>query len=476
MSDRPRSATDGPDRPERVHLVTGKLAAAALAAEADRIAARRPVAFTIDVLPITVAALMTGDWIARRIAVPPGTDRVIVPGYVAGDLTALRAACPCPVEVGPKDLRRLGECFGATTGRPAGYGRRSIEIVAEINHCPRRPLAEIVAIAGRMRAAGADRIDVGCEPGGVWAGLAECVRELVDSGHRVSVDSLCVEEIAAACDAGADLVLSVNGTNGHAAADWGAEVVVIPDDVKTLAGFDATIERLAAGGVPMRLDPILEPIGMGFAASLGRYLETRRRHPDAAMLMGIGNLTELTDVDSAGVNALLLGFCQELCIGSVLTTEVAPWCRSSVAECRIAGELVHYAVTEGVPPKSLDDRLIRLRDARPVEPTAAELDVLAAAIRDPNYRLFVSGGDLHAVTAGLHLSHADPFTLFDRLLARRTRPLDPSHAYYLGYEACKAITAATLGKQYTQDEALRWGDLTRAEVSHRGGGEGGAGG
>ncbi len=64
--------------------------------------------------------------------------------------------------------------------------------------------------------------------------------------------------------------------------------------------------------MPLRIDPILEPIGFGFAASLGRYLEVRRRYPDAEMMMGIGNLTELTDVDSAGVNVLLLGFCQEL--------------------------------------------------------------------------------------------------------------------------------------------------------------------
>jgi hypothetical protein len=32
----------------------------------------------------------------------------------------------------------------------------------------------------------------------------------------------------------------------------------------------------------------------------------------------------------------------------------------------------------------------------------------------------------------------------------------------------KAITALTLGKNYTQDEALRWGFLTAPEVSHRG--------
>ena len=81
-----------------------------------------------------------------------------------------------------------------------------------------------------------------------------------------------------------------------------------------------------------RLDPIIEPIGMGFADSLGRYIEMRRRYPDAAIMMGIGNLTEMTEVDSAGVNALLIGFCEELAIGSVLTTQVINWSRTAVCK------------------------------------------------------------------------------------------------------------------------------------------------
>ena len=126
------------------------------------------------------------------------------------------------------------------------------------------------------------------------------MRALVDAGHRVSIDSMNPVEIAAAVRAGAELVLSVNSANRDAAADWGCEVVAVPDVPATLAGLDETIEHLAAAKVPLRIDPILEPIGFGFAASLGRYLDVRRRYPDAEMLMGIGNLTELTDADSAG--------------------------------------------------------------------------------------------------------------------------------------------------------------------------------
>ena len=51
------------------------------------------------------------------------------------------------------------------------------------------------------------------------------------------------------------------------------------------------------------------------------------------------------------------------------------------------------------------------------------------------------------------------------VLARE--PIDPSHAFYLGYELAKAATALTLGKNYVQDQALRWGLLTVQEESHR---------
>ena len=158
-------------------------------------------------------------------------------------------------------------------------------------------------------------------------------------------------------------MLSVNSSNRAAAVDWGVEVVAIPDDPHTLAGLDETVDFLATAGVPLRIDPILEPISFGFAASLGRYLEIRRRYPDAEMMMGIGNLTELTDVDSAGVN-LFLGFCQELGIRSVLTTQVINWARTSVEECDLARRLMHHAVNQRVLPKHVEPGLLMLRDER----------------------------------------------------------------------------------------------------------------
>jgi dihydropteroate synthase-like protein len=274
-------------------------------------------------------------------------------------------------------------------------------------------------------------------------------------------------EAAAAVRGGARLVLSVNSANRQAATDWGCPVVVVPDDPATLSGLDETIDYLAQRGMPLRVDPILEPIGFGFAASLGRYLDVRRRYPDVEMMMGIGNLTELTDADSAAINVLLLSFCQELGIRSVLTTQVINWARTSVRECDLARRLVYHAVRHHTLPKRLEPRLVMLRDVELPRYGSEALDRWAEQIRDPNYRLVAEDGQVHAVSADVHESDADPFALFDKLRSKSPREIDPAHAFYLGYEMAKAVTALTLDKEYRQDEALDWGLLTRPEKHAR---------
>lgn len=183
--------------------------------------------------------------------------------------------------------------------------------------------------------------------------------------------------------------------------------------------------------------------------------------------MGIGNLTELTDADSGPINVLLLGFCQEIGIRSVLTTEVINWARTSVKECDLARRLVRYAVATKNLPKRVEERLVTLRDPKLFEYGAEGLDKLAAEIRDDNYRIFAEQGELHVLSGGKRLHGEDPFDLFDAMEAERRKPLEPSHAFYLGFEMAKALTALTLGKQYRQDQALDWGFLTRPEESHR---------
>lgn len=452
---------------ERICFVTGKLAEPALREVVAELAPRAGFDYAIEALNITVAALMTADWVAARLRPPADATRVVLPGYCGGDLSRVSAATGLPAERGPKDLRDLPEHFG----RPApadDYGDYTIEILAEINHAPRLGPADLLRAARSLRRDGADVIDLGCDPGQPWSGLGDAVRALRDAGLRVSVDTFDPGEAADGARAGAELVLSVTGATCERAVDWGCEVVVVPETPGTLEGFERAAERLARDGVPFRLDPVLEPIGVGLAGSLARYHEVRRRWPEAPTLMGIGNVTELTDADSAALNVLLLGLCAELGVGSVLTTQEIHWARNSVRECDLARRLVEYAVRHRVAPKRLEPRLIPLRGDKPLREGPENLDRLARSIRDHNLRVFAEDDQLHVLTDGIRLSADDPFELFARLLPRLNKALSPEHAFYLGYELAKALTALTLGKRYRQDEALEWGYLTRPEASHRG--------
>src|SRR3569833_1300384 len=153
-----------------IHFVTGRLAEFSLERVLADLAPKAGWDYSIGVLGITVAALMTPEWIARKLRVPSEATRVLVPGYCNGDLAPIAAATGLPVDRGPKDLRDLPRFFGAET-KARDYGAYDIEILGEINHAPRLTLEAILADAAAMRTDGADLIDVGCDPDGPWAGV-----------------------------------------------------------------------------------------------------------------------------------------------------------------------------------------------------------------------------------------------------------------------------------------------------------------
>jgi hypothetical protein len=105
-----------------------------------------------------------------------------------------------------------------------------------------------------------------------------------------------------------------------------------------------------------------------------------------------------------------------------------------------------------------------LRDPALRERGPEELARLHAAIRDPNFRIFAEAGEVHLMNRDGHWHGRDPYEVFDCVL-EGSGPIDPQHAFYLGYELAKAATALTLGKKYVQDEPLRWGFLTTPETS-----------
>ena len=436
-------------------FVTGTLAEPAL----RRTLAEMAPAFAYDiaVMKITVAALMTTPWIARFLAVPPGTDLVLIPGLCEGEGAVLAERVGVRVEKGPKDLRQIPEYFGRAA-LVREYGAYDIEIVAEVNNAPRLARAALRREAEHYRASGADVIDIGCTPGRAFPELADVVRELVGAGMRVSVDSFNVDEIATAVAAGAELVLSVNQSNLDVARDLAGtktRVVVIPDFGQGLETLEPSIAALERWGVTYLIDPVIEPIGFGFFASLERFAAVRRRYPTAPLFMGIGNITELTAADTTGVNALLIAICAELGVRAVLTTEVIPWAHGVVREVDIARRLMHHAVRQKSLPKGVDDRLVTLKDPTILAYRETELRELQARVTDPNFRIFADRDVITVFNDELFVRGTDIQEIFARLGVD-----EATHAFYLGRELMKAQLALTLGKNYRQEGALQWGYLT----------------
>jgi dihydropteroate synthase-like protein len=441
---------------ERFLFVTGKLAAPALHAMLGR--AELPFGYDVAVMKITVAALMTTEWIARRLEVPDAITRIMIPGLCQGETDVLAERFGLPVEKGPADLKQLPSWFGQADAR-ATYGPRDVRVFAEINNVPRLSRERILELAAYYRDAGADVIDLGLSLDRRWLDEGPAIiAELRDRDFTLSIDTMDPEEILMADEAGVDYVLSLNGSNRELAQRLRATPVLIPDTPEDLDSLEATIAHLDRLDKPYLVDPIIEPIGTGFAASLGRYLDMRRRHPDVEMFMGIGNLTELTEADTTGVNAVLLGFCQELGIRNVLTTEVIEWARGAVREAVLAAQLMHFAQEQGTPPKHVDGRLLTVKDEELRPYAESELRELQAQVTDPNFRIFADSEWIYVFNAELFVKGTDFNEIFDQLGVD-----EATHAFYLGKELMKATIARALQKNYRQESPLDWGYLTFEE-------------
>jgi dihydropteroate synthase-like protein len=317
---------------------------------------------------------------------------------------------------------------------------------------------EILAMAEYYRTSGADLIDLGCPVHGGFPGVAEVVTGLKERGFAVSLDTFDAETILRADDAGIDLLLSVNSQNMDLAPRLHCKVVVIPDFDQGLSSLERNIAQLEEWGVPYVIDPILNPINFGFIESLCRFYEVRRRYPEAEMLMGLGNLTELTEADSTGINAVMAGAITELGIDYVLATEVISWARGAVRELDLARKLMYYSHQEGMLPKHIDDSLITVKDPHDkyVYYSEADLRHMQQRLRDRNYRIFADDKQVYVFNKDLFVMGTDADEIFARLGVN-----EGSHAFYLGRELERAALAVQLGKRYTQESALHWGYLNK---------------
>ena len=443
--------------PEHILFLTGKLAEKQLRQILEHM---QPTEFsyTVHQIGLSVAALMTADMIGRSLKETFGADRVFVPGRCRGDLAKLSEKLSISIERGPEELKDLPTFFGKKARKP-DLSHYDLKIFAEIVDAPNMSVEAVVERAYTYQKNGADVIDIGCLPNTPFPHLEEVIHHLKSEGFSVSIDSLETDDLLRGGKAGADYMLSLHEQSLWIADQVDSVPVLIPSEPGDLDSLDRAIEGMAAKGKRFMVDPVLDPIHFGFSNSLVRYHEVRKRHPKVEMLMGVGNLTELTHADTTGINAVLLGICSELEISNILATEVSQHACNAVREADLCRRIMYYAHQTGSLPKHVDDGLMALHERKPFPYDFDEIEELAGQIRDPSFRVQTSQEGVHIYNRDGLQTAIDPFDLYPELKVENAG----GHAFYLGVQLARAQIAWQLGKRFVQDEPLTWGCALECE-------------
>lgn len=455
---------------QKLLFLTGKLAQKSLDKVLTEVLANPKTPqfkYRIEQIGVSVAALMTPELIARRLKDVGDAEKVILPGLCQGDLTALQAQLGVPIERGPNDLKDLPQYFGQQ-GIAPDLTQHSVQIFAEIVDAPHLTVDAILAKAANFVAQGADVIDLGCLPGQPFAHLADTVRALKAAGLMVSVDSMSTDDLLLAGKNGADYLLSLTEKSLWVVDEVASTPILIPAKPGSMASLYRAIDACLDKQRAFMADPILDPIHFGLTNSIVRFHTLRKRYPDIAIMMGVGNLTELTDADTTGINAMLFGLISEMNLNAVLATSVSAHAVNAIAEADVARRVMYRAKQDNRLPRGYSHGLLGLHDRKPFPYDATEIEAIAAQIKDPSFRIMVSEAGVHVYNRdGLQLA-VDPFRFYPTLGVEN----DASHAFYLGVELARAQIAWQLKKRYVQDEMLTWGvaslaDNKQEKMAHR---------
>ncbi|MEI7839872.1 MAG: DUF6513 domain-containing protein [Methylococcaceae bacterium] len=445
---------------EHILFLTGSLAEKQLRSILEKM--QPEFTYTVHQLGLKVAALMTADMIERRLTDTFGATKIILPGRCRGDIIALSEKLGIPVERGTEEVKDLPLLFGKKI-QIANLDNYSVKIFAEITDAPNLTVPEILNRAAYYRKNGADVIDLGCLPSTPFPHMEDAIATLKQAGFLVSLDSLDTKDLLRGGKAGADYLLSLHESTLWIADEVNATPVIIPETHTDLDSLDRAIKIMQAKNRPFVVDPILDPIHFGFTASIVRYHKVRQNHPNVEMMLGVGNITELTHADTAGMNALLMGICSELNINHILATEVSNHAARAIKEADLARRIMFAAKEHDTLPKHIHSGLMALHEPAAFPYSLDEIQELAAQIKDPSYRIQISENAVHIFNRDGFHSATDPFELFPKLGVEN----DGGHAFYLGVELARAEIAQKLGKRFNQDQSLDWGcavDSTESEI------------
>jgi len=516
----------------KVLLVTGALAEDSV----KRYAKESNIETQTIALKIAVAAFLTPETIIKALKNIKLVDfnMILVPGLTRGDTSAISKITGVPTFKGPRYAADLPEVLDSlcaiqlSTLEPADdlirkklAEKASQEIAkTEANRnellkkpssmligklavgkdFPMRVLAEIVDAACMDKETiqqkakqfvhfGVDIIDVGMVAGEYQPekarNIVEWVKQVVNV--PVSIDTLDPNEIKAAIEAGAELVLSGDAGNIEEIAPFVKDVAVVIIPTNQRQGYfprkakervkylEETIDKAKKLNITKCIaDLILEPTHI--LESFIAFKEFAQRNPDIPLFVGVSNVTELMDADSVGVNALLAQLSQEVEASILLATEKSDKAKGTVAEYVTASKMVFLAKRRGSVPKDLGIDLLILKDKRFHEEPfdkKLEADVRVIVTSENNkpteldsagvFKIFTDRAE--GVLVAVHYDSAQIDKPKNIIKGKTAESVylkimemglisKMNHAAYLGSELAKAEIALGTGKEYIQDKAL----------------------
>lgn len=357
-----------------------------------------------------------------------------------------------------------------------------MRVLAEIANAPLLSKEELIKRAKYFVENGAQMIDIGMIAGETRADeISGMVKTLKDNlnGIPVSIDTLNPVEIKAAVEADVDMVLSFDLGNYEEVLPLMQEknipAVILPTNFKENWTPETVEDRVNAleelmqkcKGIDVIADLILDPVNSQSVVEsiiACREFKSRNKIP---LFFGVGNVTELMDTDSVGVNAMLSGIAMELGASILFTPEESGKTIGSVHELAVSSKMMFLAKNRGSIPKDLGINLIVLKDKRRSGSITEEIDapVLEGAenykfTQDPqgSFKILVENGFIKAVhyvnmQPDLIIKGQTAKSVYDEII-KRELVSRLEHATYLGSELQKAEIAAVLNKNYIQDFEL----------------------
>jgi dihydropteroate synthase-like protein len=331
-----------------------------------------------------------------------------------------------------------------------------MKIVAEIVDATKLDNDSLIARIEYYKSSGADIIDLGIPLEFDLRDVERVVKVARDHCDALSIDTFSRKAMEIGIKYGVDMIMSVSKENLDCLELVRNRAVVVVDrDVNYLLKL---VEMARKYTVKIIADPLLDPLSP--FASLMRYYEFRKRC-NIPLLMGVGNVTELMDADSIGINALLAYIAEEIGCQILFTTEASDKTRGSIRELRIASYMSKVSKLKKIPPKDLGFDLLVFKEKRVRRNEFKAENIVEAKpskfVRDPmgDFRIWV-GDKIYCQHEKVTIVGENAKEILDTVV-RLGLISRLDHAGYLGRELKKAEIALKLGKSYVQDEELNFG-------------------